>query len=200
MTEQEFKDIYEKLKNNSIGEEKKSSNKRIKVQATLKKGIAAFLSVFAISSMVGCGMHVKSNDEKDNNSVVSLWDINGTWNGYSYDQIVDFEENRVKEVLEINHMEDYTKEGHRRNYKYTADDYKKVIEFDESYIGGFYHLTDTYSLDQFCASRGYENFHDYLEKNGYTTEDGKDNLEKWQADNLEKISQKMKTREAVRTK
>lgn len=198
MIDKDYDRIFAKLKKNSIGVSKRVKNKRIKIKASLKRGVATFLSIMTVASMAGCGLLKQYDPEKHKTS--KSWNITDTWNGYTYDEINNYEEARLDKVLSDYNMTDYTKNGYKRSYNYTAKDYMNVVELDETYMHGFYHMTDSYTVNQFCISQGYKNFEDYLGKNGYTNSDGKTDINKWIADDLEIMSKMMDSREVGKTK
>ena len=185
------------MKSKSIGTDKRVKNKRVKIKGNLKKSLAALLSVISISTMVGC--NVKSN-EKNSTRTSTSYSMDKEWNGYSYDEITSFECKRLDETLSLNGLTEYEVKGGNRVYNYTAQDYAKVPEFNDSYVRSFYIMTDSNTVDQFCLSQGYQDFTDYMTKNGYINSDGSNNISKWYDDELESMSKKMSFREVGKTK
>ena len=197
--EKDYKNIFEKMKAKSIGTNKRVKNKKIKIKARLKKPLAGLMAVIALASVIGCGA-LKQHDPGKRNQTSYSWKSDDTWSGYTYNQINAFEEERLDKVLNSYNMTDYTKDGYKRSYNYTAKDYMKVTELDETYIHGFYHMTDSYTVEQFCISQGYQNLNDYLVKSGYTDSEGKEDINKWIADDLEQMGKMMASREVGKSK
>lgn len=193
----DYKNIFEKMKAKSIGINKRVKNKRIKIKATLKRSIATFLTILAASSMVGC--NVKNNEKHSTKSSAS-YSMDKEWNGYTYDEITNYELKRLDETLSSNGLTEYEMKDGNRVYNYTAQDYGKVPEFNDSYVRSFYIMTDSNTVDQFCMSQGYQNFTDYMDKNGYINSDGSKDISKWYDDSLEAVSKKMSFREVGKTK
>lgn len=193
----DYKNIFEKMKAKSIGINKRVKNKRIKIKATLKRSIATFLTILAASSMVGC--NVKNNEKHSTKSSTS-YSMDKEWNGYTYDEITNYELKRLDETLSSNGLTEYEMKGGNRVYNYTAQDYGKVPEFNDSYVRSFYIMTDSNTVDQFCMSQGYQDFTDYMDKNGYINSDGSKDISKWYDDSLEAVSKKMSFREVGKTK
>ncbi len=193
----DYKNIFEKMKAKSIGINKRVKNKRIKIKATLKRSIATFLTILAASSMVGCNV---KNNEKNSTKSSTSYSMDKEWNGYTYDEITNYELKRLDETLSSNGLTEYEMKGGNRVYNYTAQDYGKVPEFNDSYVRSFYIMTDSNTVDQFCMSQGYQNFTDYMDKNGYINSDGSKDISKWYDDSLEAVSKKMSFREVGKTK
>ena len=80
----------------------------------------------------------------------------------------------------------------RRSYKYTAEDYKKIAELDESYLYAFYTSTTIETLTEACLALGYEDVKDFLLKNGYVNEDGNPDVGVWYKHNKKEIASIMK--------
>jgi len=196
----DYKSIFEKLKQKSIGKDKRVRNKRTKIKATLKKSVAVLVSVMSAATIVGCNLSNKKSNNSSKNETKIVQTVDKEWNGYTYYEITNYECNRLDETLSINGLTDYELNGGNRVYNYTANDYSKVHELNESYVRSFYLMTDSNTVDQFCISQGYQNFSDYMMKNGYTNSDGSNNISDWYENDLEVMSKIMESREVGKTK
>ncbi len=157
-----MKRMYKNTLNNSIGRDKKVHDSRIHRRVALGVSFLTLLLTFSASSLIGCSKNFK-NDL--NNGGETIAEESEKYYGYSITEISLYEQSRLKKLLEEYNLTDYTQNGiERRNYNYTADDYKKIKELDETYLGGAYALFNKKSLDELCKALGYADFNDFLEK------------------------------------
>ena len=188
MNEEDYLKIYEKCKNNSVGEDKKIKKNKTTITTNLKKTVATFIAILSMSSLIGCGIN------KNNSSIepsTMYWTIDETWNGYTYDQISKYEKSRIYNKIGIDNVQNID--------MYTTNDFIN-IGFNESYLLGFYLYFDENIVTEFCKSIGYENLNDYLIKNNYMDKDNNPVVDMWVADALENSSELMLSREVGKTR
>lgn len=113
--------------------------------------------------------------------------------GFTTYQISTYQTLRLYDLLEANNLTEYEPEQlTRRNYKYTADDYKKVAELDESYLYAFYTETTLETLTEVCQALGYDDIEDFLIRKGYVDKDGNPDVSVWYKYNKKEIAAIMK--------
>lgn len=197
MNEQnKYKENYEKLKKNSIGSEKKCKDVRKKI--IINSSIAAIVLTFALTCFVGTNKTINKirNDININNDINNHDKISSISNveyisGYRVYDIKIYSKLRVNDLLLQYNYTNYQTENNRRIYNYTAIDYSKIEELDESYLYGFYIHTDSKTLDEVCISLGYQSLQDYLTKNNYVDESGKIDFIKWENESLKYMANYM---------
>lgn len=191
-----YKENYERMKQNSIGSDKKCQDKRKKV--ILNSSIAAIILTFTLTCFAGVNMinnkiQNKIDELKEYQSETQITAISDSEYilGYKVLYLKMYAKSCANNLLlEHNFKALETKNG-RRTYNYIAEDYRKIEELNEEYIYGFYNLTDKQTLEEVCIALGYEGFKDYLIKNNYVTEDGKEDIINWEKDNLNSIANYM---------
>lgn len=181
MEKEKYLQMYDNLKNKSIGNNKRVKKNKKTVKAILKISIATMLSTMALASFVGCTSISREYNPEDYKIVID------TYSGYKPSEIINYEKLRVNDIMQAYGMEDYSIDGIRKNYHYSSSDYEKIIELDETYIHGFYMYSDMNTVTEVCKSLGYDNLTDYLIKNNYVDENGMPSEAKWEEENLEKI-------------
>lgn len=183
--------MYEKLRENSIGPEKRCLDKRKKV--ILNSSVAAITLIFTLTCFVGINKPIekvasKNLDTRDKVSSISNIDY---ISGYRVYDVKTYSKLRVNDLfLQYNYI-DYKVDNNKRVYNYTFSDYSEVKELDESYIYGIYNFADSKTIDEVCISLGYSNFQDYLMKKGYVDELGNVDLIKWENEELIKMANYM---------
>lgn len=106
---------------------------------------------------------------------------------YDIIEISRFQSRRSLELLDSYGFTDYTMVDQKRNYHYTAEDYKKIDTLDETYLYGMYIETTDRTLREILRSMGYENLNDYLIQKGYVSSDGEPSTYIWNQYNAEVI-------------
>ena len=66
-----------------------------------------------------------------------------------------------------------------RNYYYTASNYEKINELDETYLYSFYLNTDEITFNAVLNSLGYSDLDDFLKKNEYLDEENNPSIKVW---------------------
>lgn len=178
----DYNKIYEMLEKNSVGEDKRCVlNKKSRI-VKLAVPISIIVSTLIVAGFVGVFNNYINDDDTEQQTIYY------TYNNYGYNtmDIVLFSEARVYTLLNNNNIIDHTfTEKGKIHYNYSAEDYKKIKELDESYLFTLYEMVDQYTVDEFSKALGYKNLNDYLEKNGYIDKDGEINIKKWSTENLE---------------
>ena len=192
MSKEELEKIYENAKENSIGSEKKSSAKREKKTVNMKITIVALASLLAVSSLTGCVFKTPEKPIKESVSITETFEYQNEYNGYSDTEIGIYERLRLGDLLEANGFTDYKMEGQKKSYNYTAEDFKKIEDLDETYLDASYIATTKETFNNILTSLGYENLEDFLIKNEYVDENGKASIYVWCIKNMEEMSLIMK--------
>ncbi len=111
-----------------------------------------------------------------------------------YDTIViDFyAKNKVGGLMHENGYVEYEKNEGKQCYKYTANDYRKIEELNESHIYGFYILADEQTTDEVCKALGYRDLADYLKQAGYADKHGLPDIIRWKNAERARIAKYMK--------
>lgn len=181
--ERDYKEIYENMKKNSIGPDKKCKNIRIKKEAILKIALPIVMTTLITSCCTGL---IKNHKEQRNESSYSY-----TLNGFTRGDITCYEQLRVNDLLLENGFIDYNVIDNKKDYKYTKEDYEKIEDLDETYLYGFYITTTKNTTDEVSKALGYNNLNDYLNQKGYIKEDNQIDMNKWINEDNEKISKIM---------
>jgi len=182
--------IYKKTVNNSVGRDKRCSYTKNIKNSINKIAIETLLLVFIASSLMGCtgqfalNNNVSSMDNKESYTTT-------VERKYSYYEIASFEKNRVYGLMEDNGLTDFIHKGNDKHYNYTAEDFKKIKELDESYLYGFYMVADRETLDEVCKALGYTDIKDYLIKNNYVDKENNPDVNVWYDSNLVNIQKIM---------
>ena len=192
MSKEELDRIYENAKENSIGPEKKSSAKREKKTVAMKITIGALAAILAISGLTGCVQKTIQPTPNESTSISENIEYKNEYNGYSDVEIGIYERLRLGDLLEANGFTDYTMDGQKKSYNYSAEDFKKIEELDETYLYASYIATTKETFMNILTSLGYENLEDFLIKNEYVDENGKGSIYVWCIKNMEEMSLIMK--------
>lgn len=172
MNDDKFLSIYNKLREESIGNTKRCNYKSKGKIQILKRAFLSITALLCCAGAVGCNKineQPKSIVESESQSFESS-DLE--CNGYQYSRILTFSKIRSKELLDNNGLTEYyfDTDSLTSIYSYTATDYEKIDGLDESYIFGFYNLSDHNTVDEVCKALGYEGFYDYLNTNDLGSE------------------------------
>lgn len=174
-------DLFKRMRENSIGSEKRTSNRFNRKRVFLKKTISAILSAVIAFSMIGC---VKNDNSNQLESMIEYSQLYEDY-GYTDQELCDYEIERLDSLLESNGMGEYTRdEDCLRNYDYTAEDYKSIEGLDDSYLYAMYLTANQQSVDEFSRALGYNDLNDYLESHGYVDDNGYIDGRKWYRDNI----------------
>lgn len=193
--------IYEKTKNNSIGPDKKAPAKRTKKSIATTISISLLIMTLAASGLAHyLGVSTKKTTI-DNQPTIEI-EYKNEYNGYKTREITTFARLRAIDFLKEHGITEYVTIEDRRDYKYSAEDYKKISELDESYLSALYTLTTPETFNEFLKALGYTNLDDFLISNNYLDSKGKASTRTWRIFDLEKISTIMKnmTEEKRQTK
>lgn len=184
MIQDNYKKIYENMKNNSVGSEKRCNNKKIKKRVKLNITLATIVGTIIISGVVGLNAKSKKDfltyDEyKQTEDYKEYQKKYGTY-GYSNKEIINYEIARSINLLEENNMTDYEQKAYGiKQYNYTVEDYKKIDKLDESYLFGFYRATNQSTFSEILITLGYSSLDDFLLKNNYVDENGNPSVNEW---------------------
>ena len=166
MSEEELKEIYENARKNSVGRDKVSSAIRYKTQAVLKKSMAVVLTLFIAMGCAGCGIahntSVTNNDTRIERDYSYMEDEES---GYTAAEISVYEKLRAMDLMDDNNMDDFDVGNGVRDYHYVASDYADVEGLDESYLYGFYILTNEEDANEMAIALGYKSLDDYMIQN-----------------------------------
>lgn len=205
------RELFKKLVDNSVGNEKKCQNNRIIKKVILNLSLDALIMAFAVTSLTGCGDAIRkespkiTDTSKDDYSYSAMTPSfkeefdemieKDNFNGYTTYEIRTYETLRAKEILNNNDLTEYgsfiTENGFKRKYNYKAEDYEKISELDETYLYGMYMVTHQETLNEILKSLGYENLDDFLLKNNYTDVNGNPSIKVWQSMDLVQMSEIM---------
>lgn len=174
--------LFEKMKVNSIGNDKISEYKPIKKQIKFKFAKIAIITMLSMTCLTGCGNMIS----QDRN--VTEQTIESNYNGYSLYDIHVFENYRLNTLLNNYNLTEYEENNRVRSYSYTVEDYKQISELDDSYLYAFYNMCDTQTVTTVCNALGYQDLNDYLIKNNYITKSGNPDTYEWSEANSENIS------------
>jgi hypothetical protein len=182
-------ELFNKLKENSIGPEKRIQ-KRFTKKSISKKVFLSLISLFIAISMTGCIKDNNTNSIFTDSAYFSIYDDYG----YTDSELEDFGIDRLDKLLDDNNLNNYTKENRLREYNNTHDQYSMIEGLDESYVLSFYAVSSKESTEEFVKGLGYDSLNDYLEKHHYLKEDGKTNMRKWYRENTVNLA-KLKNEE-----
>ena len=190
-------ELFNKIKENSIGSNKKSSNKFTK-KSISKNIITTLMTVFIATSIVGCA---KTDDVNSLMTEIEYYAVDEQY-GYSETELKKYAMERLDAILEEHNLNDYTKDQDKlRDYNHTADEYSMINGLDDTYVYTFYSISNDRSVEEFVKGLGYTDFNDYLTKHNYLKEDGNINLRKWHQEhiiNLAKIKSEEDAKEMIR--
>lgn len=173
-----YQELYEKLKNNSIGEEKISNSKRTRKQVLLRVSLTTLASVILMTSLVGCGYQKNNNYNQTNTTTESEYIFDDR--GYTTGEITGFRKGRVYELMKDNGYQDYeVNNGMQRDYGLSVDQIKELSGLDESYMYGFYCVTTPNMAEKVAIALGYKNIDDYVIIHGYIDENGNPDYREW---------------------
>lgn len=171
--------IYKKTIENSVGREKKCFYVKNIKNSINKVAIETLVLVFIASSLMGCtGQFVKNNNDNINLDVTESYTFVKEFEHSSY-EITMYQVNRVYDLLNSYNLNDFSYNGNKKHYNYTSEDFKKIKELDESYLYGFYLVSDRETLNEVCISLGYNDIKDYLIKNNYVDKDNNPDVNVW---------------------
>ena len=166
------------MRKNSIGSDKRTTNKFTKTKKILNIAMSTILSVVIAMSMIGC---TKANVEDKTTIQQEYSEIYEDYGVHTKD-IQSYEIDRVERALEEQGLIDYTlNEDNLREYHYSSEDYKKINGLDETYLRGFYSIASDESVDEMAKAIGYNNLHDYLESKGFLYQNGTIDGQTWSA-------------------
>lgn len=173
METNEAEKIYNKVKENSIGKEKKSSSKRLKRQVRFAVTTSALVATLAASFFFSS----QQQEEK-----VTPKEIQMEYDGYDIGELSIYQGIRVFDLLDDYGFTDYDGSGYDRNYHYTAEDFKRLKGIDENYLYGFYCVTSVQNFkDVLSGAFDYDSFDHYLLDRNYVDEKGQPDIAKWSA-------------------
>ena len=171
--------ILEKMRNNSIGREKRTTNKFSKRKVILNVAMSTILSIVLSVSMIGCA---KEPTVEDKATIQQEYSQIYEDYGIQTRDIQPYEVERVENVLEDNGLIDYTmNEDNLRDYHYKAEDYAAIDVLDETYLRAFYSIASDESVDEMAKGLGYDNLNDYLSEKGFLYKNGKIDGQTWAA-------------------
>lgn len=154
---------------------------------TLWKQIVAFVLITALfCTMSGCPLiKTDSTEPVEETKWVSY---TNTYNGYKDHEIGAYERLRAKDLLEDCGFTDYSMEGSKRHYNYSAEDFRSVEELDETYLYALYVICDEETFETVLVALGYENLADFLTRMNYVDDEGNPSLLVWSITDMELIS------------
>lgn len=182
MNKEKYQEIYENLKKNSIGTNKRSSNKRNIKKAILNASMASILVTF----LSGCSIGLQNSNSNNytNDKIVE----ESNFYGYEKGFLKQTEKLDASSLMKNHNLTEFDLIEGKRQYSYSKEEYNNIYALTDSYLYGFYLLTteDTFSI--ILSSRGYDSFDDFLIKNGYINSKGEANREMWEIDSLNKAA------------
>lgn len=168
--------IFEKLKENSIGKEK-----RVKKEFKIKKGIvraaaAVLVGFLMATSLTGCMAGKKSGYQ-----IMQEYEHINEDYGVTAGEISYYEKDRLYDLLDSNGITNYDEQNGTRKYHCTADEYATVKGLDESYIYTMYYTSSKEAALEMAKALGYSSLDDFLTESGYVGLDGKPDYFLWAA-------------------
>ena len=206
MNNKDYEDIYNRLKENSIGSDKICEDKRYKRQCKLNKTIALLMCTLATCAVVRSysksinmtpvNIHNEATVQIETDTYKPVYFIE-----YDYDiyEMTIIEMKRLDSLLEKSGLTEYTRDGKLRNYNYTVADYQKIEGLDESYISAFSCVANEKSLNEFLKVFGYENIESYVRSKGFVDNKGNVDITSWEINCLNELGQQL-AKEAGETK
>lgn len=180
MSTDKMEKIYKKTLNNSVGREKKCFYAKNIKKTVNKIALQTLILVFIASSLMGCTAQLAKNNDLNNTN------LNESEN---YTTVVEFEHgayeitmyqvNRVYDLLNSYNLNNFSYNGNKKHYNCSSEDFMKIEELDESYLYGFYLVSDRETLNEVCKVLGYEDIKDYLVKNNYVDKDNNPDVNVW---------------------
>lgn len=185
MNEQNYMAIFTNLKNNSIGINKRSSNKRNLKKVILNASMASILITF----LSGCSVGLKNSNSNNytNDKIVEESNLYGYEKGF----LKQVEKENAIRLLKHNNLTEYKIVDGKRQYNYSVDDYKNIYRLTDSYLHGFYLLTTKETFNKVLNARGYEDLNEFLINNGYVNEQGQPDINLWEKISLEKRAEEL---------
>lgn len=187
MTEEQKKQIFDNLKRNSIGNDKRSANKRYHKNLILKISLASIMITFLSACSTGISKEVNLNNE-----AIMEENISKEYSGFSKDEVELAEVSNVTYLLKNRNMLDnfnYTEDGYEASY--TKEVYARINELDDSNLHGFYLFATKDTFNTILNSQGYKDINDFLITKGYIDNNGKPSLEMWEESSLEEMGKYM---------
>ena len=196
MSDDKLLNIYEQLKNNSIGTEKVSKYNKRNAGTILKSTILSLTALLCMAGAVGCKNEVNNNTKSSDVLVQETDDYVPSIvrrHNYKNSDIILYEEVRVNHLMESYNLTDYYSlgDGIKRTYNYSKDVYEKMNDLDETYISGFYYLCDMSTVNTVCNALGYKDLKAYIVEKGFVNDNGEANISGWLWDELDSMSDVM---------
>lgn len=186
----QMEEIYKNMKNNSIGNDKKCSYKKVTKKAKLKRTIASILTILIISTFSGC--YLKSSKDRNLSSETQQTEITNLFSSdFDVNELIAFEETRAIELLKDNGFSDFDIIGFKREYNYTVDEFKEISGLDNTYLYGLYAVTTNNTFDKILKSLDYENLDDFLTQNNYVNNKNQPSVKVWNYRRLGEMRQIM---------
>ncbi len=190
MSEEE---IFNKFVEKSIGNDKVSKKDFKTKKASFNGPLALLIGLIITTSLTGCfgdGKEVSTKPSPKQQTISEFNDADETY-GVDPADVYYYRGERLEELLEKYGFIEYTQEDGKRNYIYSADDYKKIEELDDSYLRAMYFLATPDDVNEMAKSLGYENIDDFMIKKGYVDEEGKPDHSYWAAANYVEIAKEL---------
>ncbi len=201
MSDKEKRELYENAKSNSIGNEKKATNRRINKKMIVGAILVAISIVGEAIFWLKTSPLINSNLAEKHNKIPkpATQETTVETSDYGMDDVTISNEETQKilyefdlaavnqeskeaadNILSKHGMTEYTMdENGKRIYKYKEDDFKQIEGLNENYIVGFYGLACIDSVNEMVKALGYENFDSYVKARGYVTDDDEPNIGEW---------------------
>ena len=170
------KEDIEKIKNNSIGTEKKS--KLVKYKKIIKKSI--LLSMITLLLIV-CVCICKNNFI--NLNIEQEESISSTYEKLDYNEIGTY-------ILYTNDFifEDLEKYGILGKENVTPEDYKRIEGLNEDQLIYYYITYGKDASEKVVQALGYQEWDDFLQKNEHVNEKGEPDIAEWVYEEYQKIN------------
>ncbi|MBR6690863.1 MAG: hypothetical protein IKL65_05980 [Bacilli bacterium] len=183
----ENKELLEKIKKNSIGE-----NKRDKYITTTKKISKALIStlfavVFSVS-MIACSNVNKNFDYESVESSFQEYNQNKEIDMSLVDQYLIAYRSRVYEYIVSSGIDNESiREGTT-----TIEDYKAVLDLSEDDLVFYYNLLGKQECEKVVQALGYKNWNDFLTRNNHLNELGNPEFKEWTNSEYREITKIMR--------
>jgi len=187
-------EFYQKILQNSVGREKRSKFKLYSQKVILKVALSVLTLTLVAYGLAGCKSYQPNIDSNNNKPTYSTEETkdDDKYNGFSILEIITYRKLRTETLLYHSDCNEYVLNGNKRSYNYKAEDFQKIEGLDETYLYGFYSLTDDSTFTEILKALGYSTLDEFLIQNKFVNRDnGKPDINMWIEFDLIQISEIM---------
>lgn len=195
MDREKYQEIFDQTKKNSIGSEKKDSNKRVRKKVKMMVTIPVLVGTLTAAGVlgVGCAIPVKDpvQQETTTNEYSYLDDTSYRDYGYSDIEIESYGKVRALQKLNDAGFTATGKDGFKYHYDESVEDFKKLGQLDNDYIYSLEAILDDETMSKVYQAMGYENEDDFMVKNNFVDSKGKADGVKWFYEYMNSMAERM---------